>query len=94
MYELVMGPGGNLVEFRGKRAIWASGTSGNGSRVTMRADGDLVIYHGRTALWQSGTRGGHGRFELVLPNSGDLVIREGSKAIWARSSSLSAGGPA
>ena len=64
--RLVMQGDGNLVEYQGSKALWASNTAGdNGATVTMQGDGNLVIYLNGTPKWASNTAGHAGAY---LPN--------------------------
>jgi hypothetical protein len=73
---------GNLVLYRDKAALWASGTNGRGVGVCiMQADGNLVLYtSGGTALWASGTSGFPGSY-LVVQDDGNVVIYR--PALWS-----------
>ena len=49
---------GNLVEYDGTAAAWASGTTAAGSSVAMQGDGNLVVYDSsQTPKWASNTSG-------------------------------------
>lgn len=73
-YKLLMQGDGNLVEYHGSTAIWASGTSGSGTYALMQGDGNLVIYNASNkALWASGTSGNPGAF-VSLTTGGVLTI--------------------
>jgi hypothetical protein len=72
-YRLTMQSDGNLVEYNGATAKWASDTATAGSTVIMQADGNLVIYSGSTFKWQSTTSGNPGAF-LALSDTGVLTI--------------------
>jgi hypothetical protein len=54
---------GNLVEYEGATAIWASGTSGSGNYAVMQGDGNFVVYNAsNVAKWSSGTSGNPGGY--------------------------------
>jgi hypothetical protein len=72
-FRLTMQADGNLVEYDGSSAAWATVTSTAGSTVTMQGDGNLVVYSGATAKWASGTNGNAGA-SLVLGDNGILTI--------------------
>jgi hypothetical protein len=72
-YRLTMQSDGNLVEYNGATAKWASDTATAGSSVIMQADGNLVIYSSGVAKWQSGTSGNPGAY-LYLADNGVLTI--------------------
>jgi cell wall-associated NlpC family hydrolase len=51
--RLDMQSDGNLVLYSGKKAIWASHTSGHpGAHLALQDDGNLVVYFGATVLWK------------------------------------------
>jgi hypothetical protein len=73
---------GNLVLFQGSKALWSSGTAGNGgATVTMQTDGNLVVYNGGTATWNSNTAGFSGA-SLQLQDDGNLVIYHSGHPVW------------
>jgi len=72
-YRLTMQADGNLVEYNGATAKWASDTATAGSTVIMQADGNLVIYSAGVAKWSSGTSGNPGAY-LALSDTGVLTI--------------------
>ncbi|KUL25838.1 ricin-type beta-trefoil lectin domain protein [Actinoplanes awajinensis] len=77
-------PDGNLVIYKGPRAIWASNTT-NGARFVNQTDGNLVIYRADNAsVWASNTSG-NGPSTLWLQDDGNLVLyrNKDSKAIWS-----------
>ncbi|GAA2620642.1 hypothetical protein SMC26_16915 [Actinomadura fulvescens] len=83
-YRLIQQQDGNLVLYKGRRALWSSLTAGHkGAFAIMQKDGNLVVYKGRKALWASNTGRSHGAF-LAVQNDGNLVIYKGRKAIWSR----------
>jgi hypothetical protein len=73
---------GNLVLYRDKAALWASGTNGRGVGVCiMQTDGNLVLYGpDGAALWASGTNGFPGSY-LVVQDDGNVVIYR--PALWS-----------
>jgi hypothetical protein len=81
-FSLSMQTDGNLVEYDGNTAAWATATNSAGSDVDMQTDGNLVIYSGTTAKWASNTSGNAGAY-LVLANDGILTIDSASGVpIW------------
>src|SRR5581483_5427267 len=60
-FSLVMQTDGNLVLYQGSRALWATGTNGQGYIAIMQGDGNFVEYaaDGR-ALFSSRTNGHSG----------------------------------
>lgn len=84
-YTLVMQADGNLVEYGGGTAIWATGTQGSNYFTVMQGDGNLVIYnasHG--AVWASGTVRGSASYSLAMQDDSNVVIYGPSGAIWDR----------
>jgi hypothetical protein len=82
-YRLSMQADGNLVEYSGSTALWASATNGTGSYAVMQGDGNLVVYSSSNkAVWASGTSGNPGSY-LLLTSSGalDLIAPNGS-LLW------------
>ncbi|WP_117213866.1 S8 family serine peptidase [Allorhizocola rhizosphaerae] len=74
-HELVMQGDGNLVQYQGGLALWASGTQGNpGAFVIMQHDGNLVIYRSNgTAIWATNTWG-TAADALVMQDDGNVVL--------------------
>jgi hypothetical protein len=96
-FSLAMQTDGNLVEYDGSTAAWATATNTAGSDVDMQGDGNLVVYNGSTATWASGTSGNPGAY-LVLGNDGVLSIDApngtplwGAKSILVPNATLGAG---
>ncbi|WP_395692136.1 peptidoglycan DD-metalloendopeptidase family protein [Nocardioides sp.] len=82
-YTLVQQSDGNLVEYKGSTAVWASGTHGSGLRLVMQGDGNAVVYDGGSARWSTGSWGSGGT-RLVLQDDGNLVVYDDKgKAVWA-----------
>jgi hypothetical protein len=85
-YTLLMQTDGNLVLYRGRTALWGSGTEGHpGASALMQTDGNLVIYSkAKTALWNTATYAHNGAY-LAVQNDGNLVIYgKAGKALWWR----------
>jgi hypothetical protein len=82
-YQLRMQSDGNLVQYYGSSALWASGTSGNsGAHAAFQTDGNFVVYSSSgTALWQSHTYTYSG-LTLDEQSDGNVVIYNGSTALW------------
>ncbi|HJU36327.1 MAG TPA: fibronectin type III domain-containing protein [Gaiellaceae bacterium] len=84
VYRLVMQGDGNLVEYKGGTAVWATNTDGDSGAVAdMQSDGNLVIYLHGSAKWASGTNGFSGA-ELDLQSDSNLVIYQGANPLWDR----------
>lgn len=84
-HAFIMQTDGNLVEYNGTTAIWASGTWGHpGAYCSMQADGNLVVYSSTGgALWASGTYGHSGAY-CTLQSDGNVVIYSSTGgALWA-----------
>jgi len=82
-YRLVMQGDGNLVVYKGHKAIWSTGTNGHGgAEAVMQGDGNLVVYWHGHAIWASHTDH-HGGANLHMQNDGNLVIYWHGKAIWS-----------
>lgn len=76
-YFFVFQGDGNLVVYpRGQKAIWASGTNGQGAtRCVMQGDGNLVIYSNNGAIWDTKTNGiNHLDTKLVMQDDGNMVL--------------------
>lgn len=84
-YKLVLQGDGNLVVYRGKKAIWSSRTNGSkANKLVLQRDGNLVLYKPRRAVWATHTRP-QSPDKLVLQNDGNLVLYHIGKAVWATS---------
>ena len=82
-YRLVMQGDGNLVVYKGHKAIWSTGTNGHGgAEAVMQGDGNLVVYWHGHAIWTSHTDH-HGGANLHMQNDGNLVIYWHGHALWA-----------
>jgi hypothetical protein len=83
-FRVVMQQDCNLVLYKGRHALWASGTNGKGQhcRAIMQTDGNLVVYTGNRPLWASGTQG-HGGAFVIAQNDGNLVVYQGQHPLWA-----------
>jgi hypothetical protein len=75
---------GNLVEYDGGNAVWASGTNPSGVRAVMQDDGNFVVYNALgTALWATDTGGNPGAY-LSLRDTGELsVVSAAGSHLWA-----------
>ena len=88
-YELIMQGNGNLVEYNGNLAVWASNTYNTGKapyRVTVQSDGNLVVYDANnSALWYTATYGqGVGPYQLAINDSGNIQLRDShNKVLYA-----------
>jgi len=85
-YTLKMQADGNLVEYNGSTAVWATGTNGKGGVQTiLQADGNLVVYDKNgAAKWATGTNG-HSAGWLVLGSDGSLRLYDASNnQVWSR----------
>jgi len=83
-YIFIMQNDGNLVLYKGNKALWASGTNGVAvEKCIMQNDGNLVLYtYAGKAVWSSKTNGNPGAV-LRVQNDGNVVIYLGRKAIWS-----------
>ena len=82
-YWLVMQTDGNLVEYGGGRARWASNTLVPGSRVVLQADGNFVVYTPQNRpVWASGTVGQPGAWAAVHNDGRLAVYRTNGTAAW------------
>lgn len=83
-YRLIQQKDGNLVLYKGRKALWSTLTGGRkGAFTAMQKDGNLVVYKGRKAIWAANPGRHPGAF-LAVQNDGNLVIYKGRKAIWWR----------
>lgn len=90
-YQAIMQYDGNMVVYApGHRAIWNSGTSGNGGAyLSMQTDGNLVVYSGGgQPLWASNTAPS-ARDHLIMQDDGNLVVyqRDG-RPLWSAGTGL------
>lgn len=91
-YRLVMQGDGNLVIYKGGKALWSTRTDGSGGdRVVMQGDGNLVIYDGGHAEWASHTEGKGGKYIRI--KDGKLTMyKSGGAKVWQRPKSSGGGG--
>jgi outer membrane protein assembly factor BamB len=83
VFRLVMQSDGNLVEYDGTTAVWATSTNPSGSYASMQDDGNLAVYtSGGAPLWASNTAGNAGAY-LVLTNGGQLeLLAQSGGVLW------------
>lgn len=84
-YRLVFQTDGNLVIYKGSKALWSSRTNDKpAARVSLQADGNLVIYDDKSkAIWASWTQGS-GLSRLQMQSDGNLVIYKNNGGFsWA-----------
>jgi hypothetical protein len=93
-YSLVMQPDGNLVLYKGGKALWSSNTGGKAvSKAVMQCDGNLVVYGFPKALWESKTAGSPGAY-LVVQDDGNTVIYKPHVALWSSKTVVAPGAAA
>src|SRR5664280_623820 len=94
-FKLVMQGDGNLVEYQGSSALWASGTSGSGDSLVMQGDGNLVLYNSlNQPQWASNTSGNPGA-ALTLGDNGVLSVQSVSGTpLWIPPPSVTSVSPA
>ena len=83
-YTLNMQEDGNLVLYKGAKALWATATDGKIVKAcAFQPDGNLVLYgYNKNAIWASNTDN-RGEY-LKMQNDGNLVIYDkNQKAIWS-----------
>jgi hypothetical protein len=82
-YELVMQSDGNLVEYIvGGRALWSTGTSGNGgARAVLQTNGNLVVYAPSNAVLWSSNSHASGCAHLVVQDDGQVILAT-SSSFW------------
>ncbi len=83
-FVMVMQPDGNLVTYYGKKAVWASNTSGQYDAYTvLQSDGNVVIYRKDGApAWASNTMSS-GANSLQLQDDGNMYIMAGTVQKYA-----------
>lgn len=79
-YNLVFQNDGNLVLYNpNSNPIWATGTEGRATRMSVQADGNVVLYDfSNQPIWATNTDGNPGAF-LSLQNDGNLVVYTGNR---------------
>lgn len=82
VFKLIMQGDGNLVLYKGTKALWSSKSLVKDSYAVMQSDGNLVVYRKTTATWHSKTGGNPGAF-LSVQNDGNVVIYKGRTPIWS-----------
>jgi surface antigen len=73
----------NLVLYSGGRALWQSGTAGQGgTRLVMQTDGNLVMYRADNSVaWQTGTNGRYYAY-AILQADGNFIINDDRGVYW------------
>jgi murein DD-endopeptidase len=83
--RLVMQTDGNLVQYTGTKAVWASHTTGRGATyAAVQTDGNLVVYSAANVpLWASHTTK-YGKGQLLVQVDGNVVLygKAGTRA-WS-----------
>lgn len=80
-YTVKLQADGQFVTTGNGRAIWSSGKTSPGARVTF-VNGDLAVKSPQDKyLWHTKTNNS-GADNVVITSSGDLQVRRGSKVIW------------
>ncbi|KAL5983030.1 hypothetical protein ACLOJK_017110 [Asimina triloba] len=82
-YKFIMQGDCNLVLYNNGKALWASGTQGNGNScyLLLQNNGNLVVFSGSDVVWSSRSTRGPNSYRLVIQTDGNVVIYGG--AIWA-----------
>jgi hypothetical protein len=87
-YALVMQDDGNLVEYDGGTAVWASGTFAAGSTFEAQSDGNFVVYApGHVARWATGTNRA-GSVLVIQDDRNVVVYGPGNQPVWGNGRSL------
>lgn len=76
-YYLTLQSDGNVVLYKGEKALWATMTNGKGANsIYVQKDGNFVAYRSDDrAVWASGTNGKGGRDTfLIMQDDGNLVL--------------------
>lgn len=76
-YYLTLQSDGNVVLYKGEKALWATMTNGKGTNsIYVQKDGNFVAYRSDDrAVWASGTNGRGGRETfLIMQDDGNLVL--------------------
>ena len=89
IYRLTMQTDGDLVEYKGRNALWATGTSGQGNYATLEGDGNFaVMTSSGSVLWESGFAGTTGSYMMKVQSNGNITIFLVGSPFWTRESSL------
>jgi hypothetical protein len=82
-YTLTLQDDGNLVLAARGRAIWASGTDGQGVvRAEVQPDGNFVLYTSDKPVWHTDTKGKKNA-KLVLQDDRNLVLYAADWPAWS-----------
>ncbi|TCB95435.1 hypothetical protein E0H26_19780 [Micromonospora zingiberis] len=81
--KLVLAKEGNVILYDQGKAVWQTGTKGQGGHhLVFQADGNLVLYSRSNAtIWSSNTPGNDGAV-LVLQADGNVTISNGGRGLW------------
>lgn len=82
-FQLALQSDGNLVQYSGSLALWASGTGGNSVKYAyFQGDGNFVVYAtSGAALWNSHTQTYSG-LQLKQQSDANVVMYNGSTPLW------------
>jgi hypothetical protein len=82
--DLVMQSDGNLVEYAGDRALWATGTREPGTVALVQSDGNFVlIAPGNRSIWSAGTYRWPGTVIEIQNDKNVVGYAPGHVAVWA-----------
>ena|GEM_PF-3151971 len=84
-HQLILRPGGDLVQTSNGTQVWSAKTAGLGGKTLKALKNGNVVLLDKTGkiVWQTNTAGFAGA-KLVLQEDGDMLVRQGNHPLWSK----------